>query len=78
MNRLRCLYVSAVLSCCSRVAALRMVSPRRIQNPLRRTRSSTSALSMRQNCAGCHGVDGKGGAAIALPIRYISPLPTML
>ena len=30
-----------------------------------------------QNCAGCHGANGKGGAAIALATRFISPSPTM-
>ena len=43
-----------------------MVSPKGIRNLLRRTRSWTLPLSTAQNCAGCHGAQGRGGAAIAL------------
>ena len=52
--------------CCSRVAERRTASLAAVRRSWRRTRSWTSPLSTRENCAGCHGGNGRGGAAIAL------------
>ena len=43
-----------------------MVSRKRVPNLLRHTQVSDFASLYTQNCAGCHGAQGRGGAAIAL------------
>ena len=67
MNRFRYLCASAVLSLLlSGCSTLRMVSPRRIPKPWRPNQILEFATLYAQNCAGCHGAQGRGGAAIAL------------
>jgi cytochrome c oxidase cbb3-type subunit III len=66
VNRFRYLCASAVLSlllsCCSSPHG----QPQKDSEPIAPSQVVDFRTLYGQNCAGCHGVDGKGGAAIAL------------
>ncbi len=66
MNRLRYLCASAVLSLLLSSCSSPAGQPQRDSEPIVPSQVVDFRTLYGQNCAGCHGVDGKGGAAIAL------------
>ena len=66
MNRLRYLCASAVLSLLLSGCSSPHGQPQKDSEPIVPSQVVDFRTLYGQNCAGCHGVDGKGGAAIAL------------
>lgn len=66
MNRLRYLSASAVLSLLLSGCSSPHGQPQKYSEPIAPSQVVDFRTLYSQNCAGCHGVDGKGGAAIAL------------
>lgn len=66
MNRLRYLCASAVLSLLLSACSSPHGQPQKGSEPVAPDQISDFATLYSQNCAGCHGAQGRGGAAIAL------------
>jgi cytochrome c oxidase cbb3-type subunit III len=66
VNRLRYLCASAVLSLLLSGCSSPHGQPQKDSEPIVPSQVVDFRTLYGQNCAGCHGVDGKGGAAIAL------------
>jgi cytochrome c oxidase cbb3-type subunit III len=66
VNRLRYLCASAVLSLLLSGCNSPQGQPQKDSEPIVPSQVVDFRTLYGQNCAGCHGVDGKGGAAIAL------------
>jgi cytochrome c oxidase cbb3-type subunit III len=66
VNRLRYLCTSAVLSLLFSGCSSPHGQPQKDSEPIVPSQVVDFRTLYGQNCAGCHGVDGKGGAAIAL------------